>query len=207
MVAFLFIFIACVAGDYDMKSIRDENLSNMLIPDCVNTVYFDGHDRINYWLGGVDPEDILEQFVDKNTIEAIHTGDHSLHGFTYGGQSGEGIIIRYHNVPRESISLGNIFGYSGDSDVMISSWTTYYGDYQSLATVYILFPIESGLAYYNRRQILDYDQWFEPGLLSWKADQYFYGLPTDLGEQLRSCLYKYDNYLYGPVGSQIGELP
>ncbi len=87
----------------------------------------------------------------------------------------------------------HIFGYPGDSDVMISSWTTYHGDYQSLATVYILFPIENGLAYYNRRQILGYDRWFEPGLLSWKADQYFYGLPTDLGEQLRSCLYEYDN--------------
>jgi len=179
----------------------------MFVPDCVNTVSFDGHDDHEYWEGGVDPQVILNQFIGLRTITAVHTGDHALHGFRYGGESGEGVVIRYHNVPRESASLGDVFGYPGDADAMMTSWVTYHGDYQSLATVYILFPIEDGLAYYSRRQFSEYDRWFEPGFLSWKADQYYYGLTTDLGDDLRKCLREYDEFLYGPIGAEIGEVP
>ena len=207
MVVFLYLFISCIQNDYDMRSMHNENTHGMFVPDCINTVSFTGETDHEYWIHGVEPEEILEQFVNSMTINAIHTNDHALHGFSFAGASGEGIIIRYHNVPRESSSLGQTFGYDGDSDIMLTSWTTYHGNYQSLATVYILFPIRNGLAYYNMRQLLGYDRWFEPGFLSWKADQYYYGLTTDLGEHLRECLDEYDEFLYGPTSPGMGAIP
>ncbi len=203
---FLFFVIACL-GEYSIYSVPDDNKQGMFAPDCINSVSFKGDLDKSYWEREVRPSDLLDQFVGNDSIHAIHTLDHELHGFTYAGSSGEGIVIRYHNIPRESASLGVTFAYSGDSYIMESFWTTYDGSYQSLATVYLLFPIDDGLVYYNMRQLNGDYRWFEPGLITWKVDHYYYGLNTGFGEDLRDCVASYDAYLHGPTGPTFGDLP